>query len=131
MRDHLANVRTFLARVQTAITTMAFGFAVANFGLLLGRLTGGTCVAPNYAYRLASVSLWFYWPAAPLHCQSWTLLPFGGKIERHALAFSARIPILLALTLIAVATGLAVCLAVTAERSLFKSCDTAGRIGRE
>ena len=34
MRDHLANVRTFLAWVRTAITIMAFGFVVAKFGLL-------------------------------------------------------------------------------------------------
>src|SRR5438270_9604724 len=40
MRDHLANVRTFLAWVRTAITIMAFGFVVAKFGLLLRELPG-------------------------------------------------------------------------------------------
>lgn len=39
--DHLANERTFLAWVRTAITVMAFGFVVARFGLFL-RLAGGT-----------------------------------------------------------------------------------------
>ncbi len=40
--DHLANERTFLAWVRTAITIMAFGFVVAKFGLLLRELSGGT-----------------------------------------------------------------------------------------
>lgn len=39
--DHLANERTFLAWVRTAITVMAFGFVVARFGLFL-RLASGT-----------------------------------------------------------------------------------------
>jgi putative membrane protein len=40
MRDHLPNVRTFLAWVRTAITIMAFGFVVAKLGLLLRELPG-------------------------------------------------------------------------------------------
>lgn len=38
--DHLANERTFLAWVRTAVTIMAFGFVVARFGLLLRELSG-------------------------------------------------------------------------------------------
>jgi putative membrane protein len=38
--DHLANQRTFLAWVRTAITIMAFGFVVARFGLFLRISTG-------------------------------------------------------------------------------------------
>lgn len=34
-RDHLANSRTLLAWVRTALTIMGFGFVVAKFGLLL------------------------------------------------------------------------------------------------
>ncbi len=46
--DHLANERTFLAWVRTAIAVIAFGFVVERFGLLLrqlglkGNLVGGT-----------------------------------------------------------------------------------------
>lgn len=40
VRDHLANQRTFLAWVRTAITVMAFGFVVAKFGILLDELPG-------------------------------------------------------------------------------------------
>ncbi|MHB1435101.1 MAG: YidH family protein [Thermoplasmata archaeon] len=38
--DFLANERTFLAWVRTAVTIMAFGFVVARFGLLLKELAG-------------------------------------------------------------------------------------------
>ena len=38
--DHLANERTFLAWVRTAITIMAFGFVVARFGLFLKETSG-------------------------------------------------------------------------------------------
>ncbi|MHB8352055.1 MAG: YidH family protein [Thermoplasmata archaeon] len=41
-RDQLANERTFLAWVRTAVTIMAFGFVVARFGLLLRELSGGS-----------------------------------------------------------------------------------------
>ncbi len=36
--DHLANERTFLAWLRTAIATIAFGFVVARFGILLREL---------------------------------------------------------------------------------------------
>jgi uncharacterized membrane protein YidH (DUF202 family) len=39
--DYLANERTFLAWIRTAVTIMAFGFVVARFGLLLRELAGG------------------------------------------------------------------------------------------
>ncbi len=40
--DYLANERTFLAWIRTAVTIMAFGFVVARFGLLLRELGGST-----------------------------------------------------------------------------------------
>jgi putative membrane protein len=40
LRDHLANERTFLAWIRTAITIVALGFVVAKFGLLLRQLAG-------------------------------------------------------------------------------------------
>lgn len=42
--DHLANERTFLAWVRTALTIMAFGFVVARFGLFLRELAGTSSV---------------------------------------------------------------------------------------
>lgn len=35
LRDHLANERTFLAWIRTAIAIIALGFVVAKFGLFL------------------------------------------------------------------------------------------------
>src|ERR1039457_1965263 len=34
-RDHLANERTFLARVRTGVATIVFGFAIGRFSLAL------------------------------------------------------------------------------------------------
>ena len=36
--DHLANERTFLARIRTGLATITFGFVVERFGLLLREL---------------------------------------------------------------------------------------------
>ncbi len=40
--DHLANERTFLAWVRTAITIIGLGFVVAKFGIFLRELAGTT-----------------------------------------------------------------------------------------
>ncbi|HET7559794.1 MAG TPA: DUF202 domain-containing protein [Limnochordia bacterium] len=40
LREHLANERTLLSWVRTAIAVMAFGFVVAKFGLVLRELSG-------------------------------------------------------------------------------------------
>jgi putative membrane protein len=45
LRDHLANERTFLAWMRTAIAIVALGFVTAKFGLLL-REIGGTHIHP-------------------------------------------------------------------------------------
>jgi len=37
-RDHQANERTFLAWVRTAVALIAFGFAIARFGLITRQL---------------------------------------------------------------------------------------------
>jgi putative membrane protein len=40
LRDHLANERTFLAWIRTAITLVGLGFVVAKFGILLREVGG-------------------------------------------------------------------------------------------
>lgn len=42
LRDHLANERTFLAWLRTAITVIALGFVVAKFGILLREIGTGS-----------------------------------------------------------------------------------------
>lgn len=40
LRDHLANERTFLAWMRTAIAIVALGFVVSRFGIFLRELSG-------------------------------------------------------------------------------------------
>jgi uncharacterized membrane protein YidH (DUF202 family) len=56
LRDHLANERTFLAWIRTAIAIVALGFVVAKFGLVL-REIGGTRVHPDTARAGAVVGV--------------------------------------------------------------------------
>jgi putative membrane protein len=45
--DHLANERTFLAWVRTAVTVIGLGFVVARFGLLLREVSGNGSSSPS------------------------------------------------------------------------------------
>ena len=53
--DHLANERTFLAWVRTAITIMAFGFVIARFGRLI-RYSSGLGAASSSSSPPASLA---------------------------------------------------------------------------
>lgn len=56
--DHLANERTFLAWVRTAISVIAFGFVVERFGLLLRELgVKGTLVLSTHTSSVVGVTL--------------------------------------------------------------------------
>lgn len=114
MRDHLANVRTFLAWVRTAITIMAFGFVVAKFGLLLRELPGAH-VHPGELH-LATIlgSTLVLMGGVFLAMATVDFLVVKRQIEAKVIAFSAGIHILLAGILITVAFGVAVYIWVTA-----------------
>ena len=55
--QQLANDRTLLAWVRTAITLAAFGYVVARFGLFLRQLGGQTDVRTGDASRVIGVGL--------------------------------------------------------------------------
>jgi putative membrane protein len=56
-RDHAANERTLLAWIRTGIALMAFGFAIARFGLFLRQVAQVGQVHPNVVRGFGSS--WF------------------------------------------------------------------------
>lgn len=58
--DHLANERTFLAWLRTGLSTIAFGFVVERFGLLLRELgikNNSSSVIPAHYSSIFGVTL--------------------------------------------------------------------------
>ncbi|MBV9230031.1 MAG: DUF202 domain-containing protein [Chloroflexi bacterium] len=53
--DHLANERTFLAWMRTGLATIAFGFVVERFGLLLRELNAKTPTLPESSIHYSSI----------------------------------------------------------------------------
>ena len=56
-RDHAANERTLLAWIRTGVALMAFGFAIARFGLFLREMASIRGVLPVAPHSLGSA--WF------------------------------------------------------------------------
>ena len=57
IRLHQANERTMLAWIRTGIALMAFGFAIARFGLFLRQIALAGAVAPRATHSLGSAWL--------------------------------------------------------------------------
>ena len=55
--DYLANERTFLAWVRTAVAILALGFVVVKFGLLARELSAGTHVRSSRVSAPIGVAL--------------------------------------------------------------------------
>jgi putative membrane protein len=53
-RDHLANERTFLAWVRTAVAIVVFGFAIGRFSIAMRQLTA----LSGHPLRTGGVSVW-------------------------------------------------------------------------
>jgi putative membrane protein len=114
MRDHLANVRTFLAWVRTAITIMAFGFVVAKFGLLLRELPGQHIHPAELHLATIIGSILVLLGALFLVLATLDFLVVKRQIDAKVIAFSAGIHILLAGVLFVIAVGVATYIWVTA-----------------
>jgi putative membrane protein len=114
MRDHLANVRTFLAWVRTAITIMAFGFVVAKFGLLLRELPGQHAHPAELHLATVIGSVLVILGALFLAMATVDFLVVKRQIEAQKIAFSVAIHLLLAGILIVIAIVVAIYIWVTA-----------------
>lgn len=55
--DHLANERTFLAWVRTALTIIGLGFVVARFGLFLREIATGSPGSTSPASEVVGIFL--------------------------------------------------------------------------
>lgn len=53
-RDHLANERTFLAWVRTAVAIVVFGFAIGRFSIAMRQLTAFS----GHPLRTGGLSVW-------------------------------------------------------------------------
>jgi putative membrane protein len=113
-RDHLANVRTLLAWVRTAMTIMGFGFVVAKFGLLVDELPG----RPSHTHHspLATVigTLLVLLGAVLLGVATREFLLVRRAIDAGVVASGTRIYVALSAALMIVAVVLAGYLLVTA-----------------
>ena len=114
LRDHLANERTFLAWIRTAIAIVALGFVVAKFGILL-REVGGTHVHALTARAGAVVGVALV-IAGMITAFLATLrfLQIRRAIEQQEVSFSPTLDVALAVVLGIASIVLTVYLIVTA-----------------
>lgn len=114
LRDHLANERTFLAWMRTAITFVALGFVVAKFGILL-REVGGVHVhtLTARAGAVIGVALVLGGMLAAVMATA-KFLQIRRDIENNVVSYSATLDIALAAVVGLASIVLAVYLVVTA-----------------
>ena len=113
MRDHLANVRTFLAWVRTAIAMMGFGFVIAKFGLLLRELPGHHIHPGELHFATIIGSVLVIVGGLFLVLSTLDFISVRRQIERQVIAFSAAIHLILASMLAVIAIALAVYIWIT------------------
>jgi putative membrane protein len=113
LRDQLANERTFLAWIRTAIAIVALGFVVAKFGILL-REVGGTHVHHLTASAGSVVGVALV--AAGMITAIMAALRFlriKRDIEQNVIDFSPALDIAMAVMVSVVSIVLAVYLIIT------------------
>jgi putative membrane protein len=111
LRDHLANERTFLAWMRTAITIIALGFVVAKFAILL-REVGHTRSESPRVGAFVGVSLVMGGLIAAI-LATVKFLRIRSDIERSIVHFSPALDIALAVVVSAVSVVLATYLILT------------------
>lgn len=114
LRDHLANERTFLAWIRTAMTIIALGFVVSKFGILL-REIGRTQVHPMTARLGAVVGVILVVSGmVTATLAALRFLKTRNDIEHSVVDFSPTLDIALAVVIGVVSILLAVYITVTA-----------------
>jgi len=114
LRDHLANERTFLAWMRTAITVVALGFVVAKFGILL-REIGGAHIHPLTVRAGAVVGVTLVLGGLlTAVLAALKFLQIRRDIERSVVRFSPTLDIALAAVITLTSLVLAAYLIVTA-----------------
>lgn len=115
-RDHLANERTLLAWLRTAVAVMALGFVVARFGLLLRELSAKAARPAGGANSIATVFGTALVIAGGIMVVLGvvTYVRRGRAIEHRAYHWSPAIVIALAVVVTVVAVLLAAYLLLTA-----------------
>lgn len=113
LRDHLANERTFLAWMRTAIAIVALGFVVAKFGLVL-REIGGLHIHSG-TVRLGAIVGVILVGAGILAAvlSSFKFLQTRRDIERGLVNFRPELDIALGVIVALVSVALAVYIVVT------------------
>jgi putative membrane protein len=114
LRDHLANERTFLAWMRTAVTVIGLGFVVAKFGILL-REVGGSHVHSQTARAGAVVGIALVIGGLTAAIMATVkFLRLRRDIEDNVINFSPALDIALAVIIAGVSIVLTVYLIVTA-----------------
>lgn len=106
--DQLANERTFLAWVRTAITIMGLGFVVARFGLFLRELAGAGTPATSSTLS-EGVGIFLVLAGALLMGLAFSRFSHTRRdLETGRYAPDERLELLLTLVMMAVGVGLSV-----------------------
>ncbi len=114
LRDHLANERTFLAWMRTAITIVTLGFVVAKFGILL-REVGGAHIHPLTVRAGAVVGVTLVLGGLVMAIlAALKFLQIRRDLERSVVRFSPALDIALAAVITLTSLVLAAYLIVTA-----------------
>src|SRR5438105_3861267 len=114
LRDHLANERTYLAWMRTAITTIALGFVVDKFGILL-REVGGKHIHELTVRAGAVVGIALVFGGSLMAVlATFKFLGIKRDVDRNVVAFSPTLDIALGVVITVVSLVLAIYLIITA-----------------
>lgn len=119
-RDHAANERTLLAWIRTGIALMAFGFAIARFGLFLREIAEARQISIRAVRGLGSAGFGVTLVVLGMLTNAAAVLRFA-RVRRALLEHGAIVPnpvlaYALGVASVLVALAMAILLATTLDR---------------